>query len=118
MKKIVISLAKVMATSAIISFALMCLFSLIMLKIEVNETTLKAFVVLIYAISTFAGGFIMGKVMENKKYLWGMGCGFIYFLVILVMALVMGNEGNIASLGPVVCFVTCLAGGTIGGMAG
>ena len=63
MKKIIFSLIRVMAASVLITLVLMLLFSFIMLKVEVFGGTVKAFVIATYFLSTFMGGFIMGKIM-------------------------------------------------------
>ena len=72
----------------------------------------------IYVVATFVAGFIAGKKLKNRKFLWGMLMGAVYFLVLAVISLLVnqsvGNMGN--------SFLTtltlCAAGGTLGGMMG
>lgn len=118
MKKILFTLAKVVITSVAISFIMMLILAFIILKMDVSNEVQKIFVILIYIVSTFVGGLIMGKVMENRKFLWGMGCGVLYFSIVLILALIVKDSGNIAGVGTVACIVACMAGGTLGGMAG
>lgn len=118
MKKILFTLAKVVIASIIISLVMMLILAFIMLKMDVSNEVQKTFVILIYIVSTFVSGLIMGKVMENKKFLWGMGCGLLYFAIVLVLALAVKNNGDITGVGTIACLAACMAGGTLGGMAG
>lgn len=70
----------------------------------------------IYGISCFFGGFLAGKGLKNRRFLWGMASGILYFLVLTLMSfLIHKGIGESASLLPSVLAI-CAACGTAGGM--
>ena len=118
MKRIAVNYLKVVGIFLVVTVVLMLLFSMIMLKTDVGDTSVRIFVIITYVLSTFTGGMILGKVMETKKYLWGMSVGLLYFVIIFICSLIF-RDGNIESVSSIpLCLMACLCGGTVGGMMG
>lgn len=118
MKKIFFTLGKVMLAMSVVSSILMLILAFIMLKIDVSLQAQKVFVIIIYLVSTFVGGLILGKVMNKRKFIWGMGCGIVYFLVLLVIAFFVKNPEEVEGISLGLSAVICTFGGMLGGMAG
>ena len=87
-----------------------------MLKLCPSDQTLNYYVMAIYAASTFVGGMIAGKSMENRRFLWGIVAGVVY--VFGVIALALAVRGNVASgsVGLVRLIVPSVLAGMLGGM--
>lgn len=115
-KKIVGTMLKETLIQMIISVILIAVAAFVVLKISPSDAVIKVIILAIYAISAFAGGFIMGKVMETRKFLWGMAAGAVYIGIILLVAFIEKGSLNAGTVGVASGIITSLTGGTIGGM--
>ena len=85
-------------------------------KFELDEQVVVGGIVSIYIISTFMGGFIIGKLTEVKKFLWGMIIGTIYVLLLFAISYGIYREFNTNGLNTISTNILCVGGGTLGGM--
>lgn len=94
------------------------LFSLafVLYKLRLSNTQVQTGVYLIYILSCFLGGFLAGKKLKSRRFLWGMLMGGLYFVVLFLVSSLAGRpmEAGFSYLLPVLGI--CLAGGTSGGM--
>ena len=67
-------------------------------------------------LSTFVGGFIIGKLMKVRRFFWGLSLGVVYFALLLLITLGVykGLNGDGANL--ITTFILCAGGGMAGGM--
>lgn len=100
----------------IISGLLLLLLATLLYKMEPGESVIKIGVIVIYVISGVAGGFLLGKIRKEQKFLWGLCAGALYFVILfLVSATVKGNFDMEFSKF-VTTLVLCSASGMAGGM--
>ena len=59
----------------IVSGLLLLLLALLLYKMEPGESVIKIGIVVIYVIAGFLGGLLMGKIMRERKFLWGLAAG-------------------------------------------
>ena len=116
MKKIALTILKELLVQMIISVILVAIAAFVVLRVSPSETAVKVIILVIYGISTFVGGFIMGKVMDKRKFLWGALSGALYFAIILVAAIIIKGSPNAGTIGVTSGIIVSLAAGTIGGM--
>lgn len=116
MKKIGLTLLKETLIQFIISAILMAIAAFIVLQLSPSHYIIKGIIIGIYVISTFTGGMIMGKVMENRKFLWGMLAGIVYVCIIMAVSLIANKGLNQGDIGIVSAVSSCILGGTLGGM--
>ena len=66
-------------------------------------------------ISTFAGGFAMGKMGKTRKFLRGVMLGMLYFLLLLAISagIYRSVQGGMQMM---IAWILCGAGGMLGGM--
>jgi putative membrane protein (TIGR04086 family) len=95
---------------------LLLLVSFIVLKTSPGYSVVKIMIVIVYGLSTLAGGYIMGKVMLNKKFLWGALSGLIYFLIIAAISVIVKGSVDAGTVGFISGFVVSVAAGCLGGM--
>ena len=104
----------------VVSAVLLLVLSALLYNFELSEATIKIGVVAIYILSGFVGGFWMGKQMQDKKYLWGLMIGGIYFVLLFVVSLVIkvgtGEELSIELVRIVTTLLLCAVSGMAGGM--
>lgn len=105
---------KSLITSYIISGLLLVLLSLLLYKLDLSKDKIAIGIIIVYVISTFFGGFLMGKLVEVKQYLWGLVLGLLYFALLLFISL--GVYGGLEETQIVSTMILCMCGGTMGGM--
>lgn len=102
------------AVSAILLF----LLAILLYQMELTKEAVKIGVIVIYIASGFAGGFFAGRQMRDKKYLWGLLAGGLYYVILVLFSLLVkqGME-EAASVEPMRMLTTLLLC-TVSGMAG
>lgn len=114
----VIFLLKSLLFSYILTGALLALLSFLVYKLGLGEKIVSAAIIVIYVGATFFAGFLAGKKMQSRKFLWGLLEGCAYFCVLAVISLLTGGEGDWMGRSFLTTFVLCGAGGMLGGMLG
>ena len=107
---------KSLLASYIITGILLLILAFLVYKFELDEQVVVGGIVSIYIISTFMGGFIIGKLTEVKKFLWGMIIGTIYVLLLFAISYGLYREFNTNGLNTISTIILCVGGGTFGGM--
>ncbi|WP_306480017.1 TIGR04086 family membrane protein [Mediterraneibacter sp.] len=100
----------------IVTGLLLLILALMLYKFGLNEQNVNAGIVLIYVISTFSAGFVLGKLSGTKKFLWGLLAGMAYFLLLMLITLGIYHafQGDVRNV--LVTFLLCAGGGMLGGM--
>lgn len=112
----VVWMLKALLASYIVTGVLLVVLAMLLYRMELSERTVSASIVGIYVLSTLVGGFIMGRLMKVKRYIWGLSLGIIYFglLLLITLGVYRGLNGDGANL--LTTFVLCAGGGMAGGM--
>lgn len=87
-------------------------------KFQLNGTFVEVGVVVIYVLSGCTGGFVAGRKMKTKKFLWGLLMGAAYFLILFAVSAAIhgGVPEDMVHMGTT--GLICMAAGTLGGMIG
>lgn len=85
-------------------------------KWNLNETVVNIIILAVYVIASFIGGFITGKRVKERKFIWGMLLGGLYIIIIYGVSIIMSASLDMVSTASVAAALLCLAGGTLGGM--
>lgn len=111
-----IVIIKALLVSYILTAVLLLVLALIMYKFDPPGSVISVGIVLTYIVSCFAGGFLLGTAKKEKRYLWGLAMGVVYFLIILVVSLVFSKDifGEVGST--VAVGLICSLSGMVGGM--
>lgn len=102
--------------SYIVTGILLLLLSFLMLKLDLSNGILSGGIILTYILSCFVGGFLLGKSADQKRFLWGILMGGLYFLVILFISILGNTLAAIEAGRMVTVLVICLFSGMLGGM--
>ena len=104
----------------VISGFLLFLLALLLYNFELSEATVKIGIIVIYILSGFIGGIWSGKQMQDRKYLWGLINGGIYFVMLFLVAMIVRwGTGEVTEMEPVrvlATLVLCAVSGMAGGM--
>lgn len=110
------AILKVLIVQYIITGLLVLLLAFLLLKLDLSNGLITAGNIVIYVLSSFIGGFLLGKTADQKRFLWGMGMGVIYFIVLLLLTLLFNTVAGIDTTRMIYTFFICLFSGMIGGM--
>ena len=110
------SLFKVMIVMLIVTLGLILLLSFAVFRFRAGDFAISVFVFFTYFFSVFTGGFLLGKIKKEKKFLWGLLIGFLYFLLLFFFSFAANHAlpSDPHELLPALCI--CLFGGMLGGM--
>lgn len=114
--QMIVRCSKVLVAAYALTAVLLLLLAFGVYKMGIPEKVVAIAIVLIYILSCLLAGFLIGKVQRNKKFLWGLLMGSVYFVVLLILTGIM-NKGvsEIASDAGTTLFI-CLGSGMLGGM--
>lgn len=104
--------------SYVITGIILCLLAFFMYQTEAGIKIANIGVTMTYVISSVLAGIIIGKKMGKRKFLWGMLAGFLYFLILMGISMLIHENAVIISGEKITALLLCTAGGTLGGMLG
>ncbi len=111
-----ITLVKCLAASFVFTGLLLLLMAFLLLKLGLTEKAVSVAIIVIYVASSFLAGFLAGKVIKVRRFLWGMLAGICYFLILLILSLIISGTAAVLADSVFTTFILCAAGGTLGGM--
>ena len=114
----VATVLKSLLISYIITGLFLLLLAFLLYKFSLPKQIIGIGVIVIYVLSTLAGGFILGKSMKLKKYRWGLGLGMGYFLILVSLSLIVNGGFQNVSGNLLLTMILCGGGGMLGGMLG
>ena len=109
-------MVKALLCAYVVTGIMLLILTVLLYKLGLSEENVNAGIILIYVISTFSGGFAIGKFAKVRKFLWGLLAGVLYFILLLLISLGIYHslQGEAAHL--VTTFLLCAGGGMLGGM--
>jgi putative membrane protein (TIGR04086 family) len=107
---------KCLLASYILTGLLLLVLALLLYKAGIGQRVVAVCIIGIYVLSTFFAGFIAGKKMENKKFLWGLLMGVLYFTVLAVMSFIVNSSEAALGNSFFTTMALCCGGGMLGGM--
>ena len=111
-----VRMLKALVASYIVTGLLLLLTAGLLYRFELSEGKVRIMIIVTYILSCFAGGFLSGKMMKNKKFLWGILVGLLYFGIMLLVSLAVNRQLDQTAANFVTIMVLCLLGGMLGGM--
>ena len=102
-KKQMTRVGKALLASVLLTAILLFVMALILYKANLSGLAEHVMVILIYLLACLAGGFLLGKQEEKRRFLWGAGFGALYFFLLLQYRIFrcLGRTGTGASDLPV-----------------
>ena len=112
----IVFVMKCMLAAYLLTAGLLLLLALMLYRFGLSEKVVSICIILIYIAVTFLAGFIAGKRVGEKKFLWGLVMGCVYFLILMTVSLIVnrGIEEPISRMATV--FMLCSGSGMLGGM--
>lgn len=107
---------KCLLVSYILTGILLLILAFLLYKFSLPKQVIGIGVIIIYLVSSFLGGLLLGKNMKVKKYLWGLGLGMGYFIILLILSLIANGGFQNISENLLLTMVLCGGSGMLGGM--
>lgn len=115
-KKKVLCLLQSGLISSVITVIMLLLFALVIWKTELSDMISRAGITIIYILSAGTGGFLLGKRIREKKFLWGFLTGLLFFMILFFLTVLTEGFSGHFDNSIVTTFIVCLLSGTLGGM--
>ncbi len=112
----VLNVLKGLLAAYVISGIMIVLLAFLLYKFSLPKQVIGACVTIIYILSTFLGGLLLGKSMKVKKYLWGLVLGAGYFLILILISLIVNGGFQNISGNFWLTMILCAGSGMLGGM--
>ncbi len=112
----VLRILKALLASYIVTGIMLLILTLLLYRFDWDEQMVTAGIIVTYVVSTFVGGFIMGKLKKEKKFIWGLVTGLLYFILLFAISFCVYRsfQGNGTNL--ITTLLLCMGGGMLGGM--
>lgn len=112
----VANVLKNLLISYIVTGVLIVVLAFLLYKFSLPKQVIGVGIIVIYIVSTFLGGFMLGKTMKVKKYLWGLLLGMGYFIVLTIVSLIVNGGFQNLSGNFMLTMILCGGSGMLGGM--
>ena len=113
--KLKATLKSLLCSYAVARLALL-LLAFLLYQFDLGEKIVTAGIVIVYVLSSFTGGFVIGKSVQKQKFLWGLLLGLCYFLLLIGVSWLVEHRWDMGIRHAVTTLFLCIAGGTLGGM--
>lgn len=107
---------KALLAAYLLTTVCLMILAFLLLKLDLNEGNVNIGIIITYLLSCFLGGFILGKTMGRRKFLWGMGLGVAYFVIALVISAIAYQGMPSVATHVITTMLLCVGGGMGGGM--
>lgn len=112
----VLSLLKYLLFSYIFSGVLLLILALWLYRFGLSEKTVSIVITAIYLIATFLAGWLSGKKMGSRRFLWGLLVGCAYFIILAMLSLLINHSIGDLTSSFLSTLLLCAGGGMMGGM--
>lgn len=109
-------LLKIMLSAYILTAGMLLLLAFLLFKMQLTEKPVSVAIIVIYVLSTLFAGFVTGKKMESKRFLWGLIMGCSYFVVLALVSLAVKQSPEALGSSFFTTLALCAGGGMLGGM--
>lgn len=107
---------KVQAFVWIFAVVLLMILSFLMYLFDLSEGWIRFGILLIYALSCIAGGWMAGHICPGRRFLNGLVQGSLFFLVLFLISMLFQSAG-IENIGNVItCIAICCGSGILGAL--
>lgn len=112
----ILFLLKCLLAAYILTGGFLMLLALMVYRFGLGEKLVSIVIIGIYIGATFFAGFVTGKKLKARKFLWGLLMGTLYFLVLVILSLIVNHSFKEVAANFFTVLVLCAGSGMLGGM--
>ncbi len=116
MKKTAMDIVKYLFVAYVVTMIILAIIAFLLFKANVSEGVVNGGVVFSYIFSSFIAGLFFCKHQADRKFLWGALVGFLYFVIIMVVSIILNRQLFMQIPNLFSVFTLCTLGGMMGGM--
>lgn len=110
-----LSILKGIIIGYILTFIMLILLTYLLFKYDISNSQIYIGIVMTYIFATLLTGITTGKKVKENKWVWGALSGFIYFIILFLISILINKE--VTSIKEIITMLAlCVGGGTLGGM--
>lgn len=109
-------LLKCLLAAYIVTGGCLMLLALFLYKFKLSEQIVSIGIIVIYVAAVFLAGFLAGKGMKSRKFLWGLIVGLAYFGIMVLISFAVNHSLKGFDTHFFSTLAICAAGGMLGGM--
>ena len=109
---------KILLAMYLVSGLLLVILTVLVSRLEQEELVANVGVIVVYVVSCALGGFLAGRMRGERKFLWGMLLGAVYFVILPAVSLVISGGELPDWMHLVTTMAICAGSGMAGGMLG
>ncbi len=113
---VAVRVMKALLAAYVVTGLLLLLIAGLLYRFQLDEGKVQIGIIVTYILSCFVGGFLAGKMMKSRQFLWGVLLGLLYFLVMTLVSVAVNRELQSSTSGFITSFLLCMGGGMLGGM--
>ena len=111
-----VTLVKCLLAAYLLTGAGLLLLALLLYRLQLSEGAVNIGIIVIYALSSLAAGFLCGKCVKDRRFFWGLICGVLYFCVLAVLTLAVNHSFRDLNTRFFTTLMICAGSGMLGGM--
>lgn len=111
-----VTIAKCLLAAYLLTGGALLLLALLLYRFQLSEQIVSAAIIVIYVIAAFVSGFLSGKCMRDRRFLWGLLAGSLYFAVLALLTLAVNHSFKDVGNHFFTTLMVCAGSGMLGGM--
>lgn len=111
----VTGMVKALAAAYVVTAVILLIIAFLLYQFDLGEQQVRFGIMTAYVLSTFTGGFLAGRWMGIRRFLWGLVAGVLYFALLAAISFAVYHSVQAGGNAVLACLL-CAAGGTLGGM--
>lgn len=114
--RVPVVIIKCLLTAYLLTLGALLLLALLLYRFQLSEQIVNIGIIVIYVIAAFAAGFLSGKCMQDRRFLWGLLVGGLYFAVLALLTLAVNHSFRDIGNHFFTTLMICAGSGMLGGM--
>lgn len=113
----ILYLAKGIAMACAITLVVFIVYALLLTHTSLSEEGIPLVVIITSIVSVLVAGFDAARGAKSKGWIWGMGAGVLYAVILLIISTVVAKE-FVMDQGKITLMICAIGAGGLGGMIG
>lgn len=116
MSKKSLYMIRTLLISYIVTGLLLMVLAFSLYKWNLTQSKIDLGILAVYLVSNLIGGFVIGRQMRERKFIWGLISGVLYFLLLLLVTFLVYHNIQSEMKEVIMTLLICAGGGMLGGM--
>lgn len=115
-RNMLISLIKCLLAAWLLSGGALLLLALLLYRFQLSESVVSIGILAVYVLACLTAGILIGKCAQTRRFLWGLGIGILYFMILVLMTAAARQGFKDLGTHFFTTLMICAGSGMLGGM--